>query len=229
MAMVGPPMETIAQGLAQMGELRDKPTGTIRLTADEFPVQYVIWPTLERFLPAYPDVRVEVTTDYGLIDIVQSRYDAGVRRGGLVAKDMVAVRISPDIRMTVVGAPDYLSQRSVPRHPRDLMAHRGINLRLPTLGELFPWSFKKGARQERIRCDGPLVFNSLSPMLDAALAGFGLAWLPEPMVRENLANHRLKSVLDDWAQTYEGYHLYYPHRRHATTAFSLLVKAMRVE
>lgn len=229
MDAVSPHMQAIAEGLAQVAELRERPSGTIRLTADEFAVQYVLWPALERFLPEYPDIRVELNTDYGLTDIVQARYDAGVRRGGLVAKDMVAVRISPDTRMAVVGAPAYFANRPRPKRPQDLTAHTGINLRLPTHGDLFQWTFKKGTKSQRIRCDGALVFNSLSPMLQAALAGFGLAWLPEPMVSAPVAAGLLTPVLEDWAQTYEGYHLYYPHRRHATSAFSLLVKTLRVE
>ena len=229
MNIVAPHMEAIAEGLAKVVELRDRPSGTIRLTADEFAVQYVLWPALERFMPDYPDIQVELTTDYGLTDIVQARYDAGVRRGGLVAKDMVAVRISEDIRMTVVGAPRYFAAHAMPNRPQDLTEHLGINLRLPTHGELFPWTFQKGRRTQRIRCDGVLVFNSLSPMLNAAIGGFGLAWLPEIMVKRPVATGQLVPVLEDWAHTYDGYHLYYPHRRHATSAFSLLVKALRVE
>jgi DNA-binding transcriptional LysR family regulator len=227
MNSVEAPMQAIAAGLGQIGELRDKPSGTIRLTADEFAVQYVLWPALKRFLPDYPEIRVEVSADQGLTDIVQSRFDAGVRRGGLVARDMVAVRISPDIRMALVGAPAYFRKRGKPARPQDLTAHQGINLRLPTHGEIFLWEFRKGTRSRRIRCDGMLVFNSLAPILDAALAGFGLAWLPDPMVRESVAAGRLVPVLEDWAQTYDGYHLYYPNRRHQPPAFALLVKALR--
>lgn len=227
METVAGPMDAIAQGLAQVAELRERPAGTIRLTADEFAVQHVLWPALERFLPHYPDIRVELSTEHGLTDIVQARYDAGVRRGGLVAKDMVAVPISPEIRMVVVGSPAYFARHAAPRRPQDLTAHTGINLRLPTHGELFAWTFQKGARSQRIRCEGALVFNSLAPMLSAALGGFGLAWLPEPMVRASIAAGLLQPVLEDWAQHYEGYHLYYPHRRPPSSAFSLLVQALR--
>lgn len=225
--LVGPAMGEIDAGLAQLSELRDKPAGTIRITADEFAVQSVLMPAIERFLPKYPDVRIEVTTDQGLTDIVSDRFDAGVRRGGLVAKDMIAVRVGPDIRMAVVGAPSYFANRARPKRPRDLTAHACIHLRLPTQGGFFAWTFRKNGREQRIRVGGPLVFNSLVPISTAALSGLGLAWLPEPFVRPHLKARSLIEVLDDWSKTFEAYHLYYPNRRLASPAFSLFVESLR--
>jgi DNA-binding transcriptional LysR family regulator len=182
---------------------------------------------LAKLLPAYPDIKIELVIDYGLTDIVAERYDAGVRAGGMVAKDMVAVRIGPDMSMAVVGAPAYFATRQHPALPQDLTGHHCINLRLPTHGGLYPWEFGKAGRDLRVRVDGQLVFNGTGPMLDAALAGFGLAYLPEDTVRPHLAEGRLIRVLADWCQPYAGYHLYYPSRRQPTPAFALLVDALR--
>lgn len=225
--LIGPAMQAIVAGLEQVSTLRDKPAGTIRLTADEYAVQSVLLPAIARFLPDYPDIRVEITTEQGLTDIVSDRYDAGVRRGGLVARDMIAVRIGPDVGMAVVGAPAYFAGRPPLRQPKDLTGHACIHLRLPTHGGVFTWTFSKGKRAQRIKVDGQLVFNSLAPILDAALAGLGLAWLPEEMVQPHVDAGRLVQVLQDWRQTFEGYHLYYPHRRQQSPAFGLLVETLR--
>lgn len=225
--LIGPAMGEIDAGLAQLSALRDEPAGTIRITADEFAVESVLMPAIERFVPKYPDVRFEITTDQGLTDIVSDRYDAGVRRGGLVAKDMIAVRIGADTRMVVVGAPAYFAARPRPKRPRELTAHACILLRLPTQGGFFTWTFRKGGREQRIRVGGPLVFNGLAPIVTAAVAGLGLAWLPEELVRPHLRARRLVEVLDDWSKTFEAYHLYYPDRRHASTAFSRFVEELR--
>ena len=170
---------------------------------------------------------MEIVVDYGLTDIVAERYDAGVRFGEMVAKDMVAVRIGPDLRMAVVGAPSYFAGRPRPKTPQDLTAHDCINLRLPTHGGLYAWEFEKGRRELKVRVEGQLVFNATAPMLDAALAGFGLAYLPEDEVRAHLADGRLVRVLADWCPPFSGYHLYYPSRRQPTPAFALLVDALR--
>jgi DNA-binding transcriptional LysR family regulator len=224
---VGPAMSEIDAGLDEIGALSRTPSGQIRLTADEYAVQSVLQPAVTRFQFDYPEIRIEIVTDYGLADIVSGRFDAGVRRGRLVAKDMIAVRISPDIPMAVVGAPRYFREHSAPKRPPDLVAHKCLNLRLPTHGEFLPWLFAKAGKEHRVKVDGPLVFSSITPIRDAALANAGLAWLPEPYVREYLASGHLIEVLADWRKTFEGYHLYYVNRREASSAFSLLVEALR--
>ena len=223
----GPRLDEIEAELAALSELRDKPSGTIRITAHDHAVRAVLWPALARLLPDYPDIKVEIVIDYGLRDIVAERYDAGVRTGEMVAKDMVAVRIGPDMRSAVVGAPSYFAQRAKPKTPQDLTVHTCITLRLPTHGGLYAWEFEKGGRELRVRVDGQLVFNGTAPMLDAALAGFGLAYVPEDSVQAHLADGRLIRVLADWCPPYPGYHLYYPSRRQPTPAFALLVNALR--
>ena len=169
----GPRLEEIDAELAALTELRDKPSGTIRITAHDHAVRAVLWPALEKLLPNYPDIRVEIVIDYGLTDIVAERYDAGVRSGEMVAKDMIAVRIGPDMRSAVVGAPSYFANRPKPKTPQDLTTHSCINLRLPTHGGLYAWEFEKGKRELRVRVEGQLVFNATAPMLEAALAGLG--------------------------------------------------------
>jgi DNA-binding transcriptional LysR family regulator len=223
----GPRLEEIEAELEALSELREKPGGTIRITAVDYVADTVLWPKLARFLPEYPDIRVEVTIDYGLTDIVAQRYDAGVRSGEQVAKDMIAVRIGPDMRMAVVGAPSYFAERSDPRTPHDLTGHSCINLRLPTHGGLYAWEFEKDAHELKVRVEGQLVFNGTYQMLNAALAGFGLACVPEDLARPHLAKGRLKRVLEDWCPPFSGYHLYYPSRRQSSAAFALLVEALR--
>jgi len=224
---LAPRFEEIDAELAAIAELRTKPTGTIRITATDFAADTVLWPKLAGFLRRYPDIKVEILIDYGLTDIVAQRYDAGVRDGEQVAKDMIAVRIGPDLRMAVVGAPSYFATRPLPKTPQDLIAHSCINLRLATHGGIYAWEFEKGGRELKVRVEGQLVFNSSAPMLAAALAGFGLAYVPEDLARPHLAKRRLRRVLDDWCQPYAGFHLYYPSRRQPSPAFSLLVDALR--
>jgi DNA-binding transcriptional LysR family regulator len=223
----GPRLDEIETEMAALSELRDKPSGTIRITAHDHAVRAVLWPGLEKLLPDYPDIKVEIVIDYGLTDIVAERFDAGVRTGEMVAKDMIAVRIGPDMRSAVVGAPSYFASRARPKTPQDLTAHACINLRLPTHGGLYAWEFEKGGREIRVRVEGQLVFNGTAPMLDAALAGFGLAYVPEDAVQRHIADGRLIRVLADWCPPYPGYHLYYPSRRQPTPAFALLVNALR--
>ena len=187
----------------------------------------VLWPKLTNFLRQYPDIKVEIIDEYGLTDIVAQRYDAGVREGEQVAQGMIAVRIGPDMRMAVVGSPSYFRNRTEPKKPQDLINHCCINLRLPTHGGLYAWEFEKGHRELRVRVEGQLVFNSTFQMLKAALAGFGLAYVPEEVAEPHLAKGRLKRVLEDWCAPYSGYHLYYPSRRQPSAAFSLLVDALR--
>ncbi|WP_434959693.1 LysR family transcriptional regulator [Labrys sp. La1] len=224
---LGPRFEEIEAELAALSAFRDKPAGTIRLTAGEHAAETVLWPAVERLLPGYPDVHVEIIVDYGLTDIVAERYDAGVRLGEQVAKDMIAVRIGPDMRMAVVGAPAYFARRPKPVTPQDLTAHRCINMRLPTYGGLFAWEFEKEGRELKVRVEGPLVFNNLALRLRGALGGLGLAYVPEDAVQDLIAQGSLVRVLDDWCASFAGYHLYYPSRRQASPAFALLVEALR--
>jgi DNA-binding transcriptional LysR family regulator len=224
---VGPRFDEIDAEVAALSELREKPVGTIRITAGEHSADSILWPALAKLLPQYPDIKVELTIDYGLTDIVAERYDAGVRLGEQLAKDMIAVRIGPDMRMAVVGAPSYFARRSIPKKPQDLTAHDCINLRLPTYGGLYAWEFEKRGRELKVRVDGQLVFNNIALRLNAAVAGCGLAYLPENQVQTHLADGRLIRVLDDWCPPFSGYHLYYPSRRQPTPAFVLLVDALR--
>jgi DNA-binding transcriptional LysR family regulator len=224
---VGPRFDEIEAELAALSELREKPAGNIRITTGEHAAETILWPALAKLLADYPDVRVELTIDNGLTDIVAERYDAGVRLGEQVAKDMVAVRIGPDMRMAVVGAPSYFAKRPRPKTPQDLTAHDCVNLRLPTFGGLYAWEFEKGRRELKVRVEGQLVFNNIALRLNAALAGFGLAYVPEDQVERHLADGRLIRVLADWCPPFPGYRLYYPSRRQLTPAFALLVDALR--
>src|SRR6266705_2275250 len=224
---VGHRIEEIGAELEALSELREKPAGTIRITAHEHAVHAVLLPALSKLLPQYPDINVEVTIDYGLTDIVAQRFDAGVRSGGQVAKDMIAVRIGPDIRMAVVGAPSYFANRPLPKRPQDLIGHNCINLRLPTYGGLYAWEFEKGGRELRVRVEGRCVLNGTTQMLNAALAGLGLAYVPQDLAQPHLDGGLLARVLEDWCPPYSGYHLYYPSRRQSSPAFALLVDALR--
>ena len=227
LASVGSRFEEIESELEALSELRDKPAGTIRITATENAANTILLPKLAKLLPQYPDINVEIVVDYGLSDIVAQRYDAGVRSGEQVAKDMIAVRIGPDMRMAIVGAPSYFEKRSLPKKPQDLTEHNCINLRLPIHGGLFAWELEKGGRELRVRVEGQLVLNSTSEILNAALAGLGLGYVPEEMAQPHVAEGRLKRVLEDWCEPYPGYHLYYPSRRQSSPAFALLVDALR--
>src|SRR5207248_285137 len=205
---IGPRFEEIEAELAALSEFREKLAGTVRLTATDYAVETVLWPKLTRLLRRYPDIKVEIIIDYGLTDIVTERFDAGVRIGEQVAKDMIAVRIGPDIRIAVVGAPSYFEGRSEPERPQELIRHNCINLRLPTRGGLYAWEFEKDGRELKVHVEGQLTFNGTFQMLNAALAGFGLAYVPEDVAQPHLAKGRLKRVLEDWCQPYAGYHLY---------------------
>jgi len=227
LATVGHRFEEIEAALETLSELREKPAGTIRITTTDYAADTILVPKLAKLLREYPDIKVEITVDYGLTDIVAQRYDAGVRLGEQVAKDMIAVRIGPDIRMAVVGAPSYFAKRSPPKKPQDLTDHNCINLRLPTYGGLYAWEFEKGDHELKVRVDGQLVFNGTAQMLKAALAGFGLAYVPEDLAQPHLAKGRLKRVLEDWCPPFAGCHLYYPSRRPSSAAFALLVDALR--
>jgi DNA-binding transcriptional LysR family regulator len=227
LSAVGPALDDITAGLAALSALRERPAGTVRITAHDHAVRAVLWPVLARVLPAYPEISVEIVIDYGLTDIVAERFDAGVRSGEMVAKDMIALRIGPDMRMAVVGAPSYFVDRPMPVTPQDLTAHRCINLRLPTHGGVYAWEFARDGHETRVRVEGPFICNSGGPMLEAALGGIGLAYLPEDDVQPHLDGGKLRRVLADWCPPYPGYHLYYPSRRHNTPAFGVLVDALR--
>jgi DNA-binding transcriptional LysR family regulator len=224
---LGPALDKIGAELAALSELREKPAGTIRITTAEHAAETILWPALATLLPNYPDIKVELVVDYGLTDIVAERYDAGVRIGEQVARDMIAVPIGPELSMAVVGAPSYFASRPIPKRPQDLTAHECINLRLPTYDSIFAWEFEKRGRELKVRVDGQLTFNNMALRLDAAQAGFGLSYLPEDMVQTHLADGRLIQVLEDWCAPFSGYHLYYPSRRQLTPAFAVLVDALR--
>lgn len=227
LSTIGPRLEEIETELASLSELREKPAGTIRITTGEHAAKSILWPALGKLLPKYPDIKVELIIDYGLTDIVAERYDAGVRLGEQVAKDMIAVRIGPDMRMAVVAAPSYFAKRSRPKRPQDLTDHTCINLRLPTYGSVYAWEFEKNGREVKVHVEGQLTFNNLALRLKAALAGCGLAYLPEDQVRTCISEGRLVRVLADWCPKFSGYHLYYPSRRQTTPAFRVLVDALR--
>lgn len=224
---LSPHLLEIEQELTALRDTRDRPAGNIRLTAGEHAMSAVLWPVLKPFMAQYPDINVEVTVDNGLTDIVDGRFDAGVRLGEQVAKDMIAVRIAPDMRMAVVGSAEYLQRFGVPETPEQLDQHRCINMRLPTRGGLYAWEFERDGRELRVRVDGQLILNSLPQRIDAAENGLGLAYVPEDAVQDALAERRLVRVLEAWCPAFTGYHLYYPSRRQHTTAFALLIAALR--
>ncbi|MGY4157426.1 DNA-binding transcriptional LysR family regulator [Bradyrhizobium sp. USDA 4461] len=224
---IGPRFEEIDAELSALSAMRDKPAGTIRINAGEHAAETILWPALETFLPRYPDIKVDLTVDNGLADIVAERFDAGVRLGEQLAKDMIAVRIGPDFRMVVVGAPSYFKRRERPKRPQDLTQHACINIRLPTHGGIYAWEFERRGRPLKVRVDGQLVFNSTTLRIKAALAGLGLAYIAEDQVCTQLAKGQLIQVLDDWCAPFPGYHLYYPSRRQSAPAFALLVDALR--
>jgi DNA-binding transcriptional LysR family regulator len=224
---VGPHFDEISAELQALGELRDKPAGTVRITTGDHAAETILWPALRKLLPDYPDVIVEVNVETGFTDIVAGRYDAGVRLGEAVAKDMIAVRIGPDMRMVVVGTPAYFEGRRKPRTPQDLAEHQCINYRFPSSGGVYAWEFEKGGREIKVRVEGQLIFNTSTLVCKAVLDGLGLAFLPEDMTTGAVRDGRLVRVLDDWTPPFPGYYLYYPSRRQQSPAFALLVEALR--
>jgi DNA-binding transcriptional LysR family regulator len=225
--VLAPRLEEIQNEIASIRDLRAKPAGTVRITATEFAIDTILLPKLTPVLRSNADLKVEFIVDYGLSNIVAEQYDAGVRSGEQIAKDMIAVRIGPDMRMAVVASPTYFKERSEPKKPQDLVGHNCINLRLPTHGNLYAWEFERGNRDLRVRVEGQLTCNGTAQLLNGAIAGLGLAYVPEGMVESHLAKGRLRRVLADWCPPYSGYHLYYPSRRHPSAAFSLVVEALR--
>jgi len=227
MQTVAPRLEEVEAELAALTALRDKPAGTVRVSAGEHAAETVLWPAIEKLLPSYPDITVEIVVDNGLTDIVAQRLDAGVRLGEQVDKDMVAVRIGPDLRMAVVGAPSYFARRKKPRTPEDLTAHGCVNLRLQSAGALYAWELEKGGRALKARVEGQVIVNTATLAVKAALSGAGLAFVPEDRVVSHIKEGRLARVLADWCPPFAGFHLYYPSRRQPTPAFQVLVEALR--
>lgn len=222
-----PALDMIGTELSMLSELSDKPSGTVRITVSDHAARTILWPALERLLPNYPDVHVELSIDSSLSDIVSDRFDAGVRLGEALAKDMIAVRIGPEQRMVVIGSPDYLAKAGVPQTPQELSAHQCINLRMLTSGAIYAWELEKDGREIRVRVDGQLAFNNTEMILRAAIAGFGLGFIMEDQAAPAIADGRLRTVLDDWCPPFPGYHLYYTSRRQPSAAFSLIVDALR--
>lgn len=227
MKSITPHVEGIEEALADLTMVRDKPAGSLRLVAGDHAAETILWPAVRKLRRSYPDIAVEIDTDNGLTDIVGERYHAGVRLGERVDKDMIAVRISPNLRMAVVGAPSYFAQHSKPRVPKDLTQHHCINIRLPSLGGYYVWEFEKAGKEAKIRVNGPLAFSASRLAVDAALAGDGLTFTLEDRVSTYVKSGKLIRVLADWCPLFEGFFLYYPSRRHMTPAFKLLVEALR--
>lgn len=224
---IGPRFKEIEEELIALTDMRDRVAGNIRITLGEHALHSTVWPAIKPFLEAYPDVNVELTIDNTLTDIVSERYDAGIRLGEQVARDMVAVRIGPDWRMVVVGSPGYFSRHGKPQTPHDLQHHNCINMRLPTLGGLYAWEFSKDGQPVRVRVEGQLIFNNLASRIEAATSGMGLALVPEDCVAQAVAEGKLETALDAWCEPFPGYYLYYPSRKQHTAAFALLIDALR--
>jgi len=224
---IGPHFDQIHAEIEGLNSLRDHPAGTVRITTGNHAAKAILLPAITTFLSDYPDVNVEISVDPGFVDIVAERFDAGVRFGETVAKDMVAVRIGPDLRMAAVGSPSYFTGRKPPHTPHDLAKHNCINLRFPTLGGLYAWEFEKAGRAVNVRVEGQLVVNDIALARQAALDGAGIAYLPEDYVQPEIEAGRLMRVLGAWCPPFSGYHLYYPSRRQHAAAFVLLVEALR--
>lgn len=227
LSTLSPMLRDIDQSIVDLGEFRDRPAGTIRITSVEHAAKTILYPALKKLLPQYPDVTVEIFTDYGLANVVSDRFDAGVRLGAQVAQDMIAVRIGPDIPVAIVGSSKYFRKHALPTEPRHLLDHRCINLRLPTADTLYPWRLIEDGREMRVRVKGPFIFNTIDLIQEAALDGFGLACLPLDQVQKHIKGGRLKKVLAKSIAPLPGYHLYYPNRRHASPAFRLIVDTLR--
>jgi DNA-binding transcriptional LysR family regulator len=224
---IEPRLTEIGSELESLRALADRPAGTVRITTTDYDANTLIWPRVQLLLRQYPELKIEIINDYGLSDIVADRYDIGVRLGDEVAKDMIAAPISPPMTMAIVGSPKYLKSRSAPKTPQDLTLHNCINLRLPTRDALLPWELKKGKRQLRVRVDGQLVFNSVYPILEAAIGGFGLGYVPKALAAPHVAARRLVWVLEDWFPMFAGHHVYYPSRRKSSRAVELVVEALK--
>lgn len=224
---VGPHLDEIHAELEALAEMRDKPAGTIRITAVDHAAETVLWPALAKFLSEYPDIHVDLIIDNTLRDIVAERFDAGIRMGERVARDMIAVRIGSELRMAAVATPSYFAERGKPKTPQDLADHICINLRLETLGGVYVWEFEKGSREINVKVEGQLTVNDIAVIRRAALEGLGIGFIPQDYVQPYLDSGELIRVLADWTPPFPGYHLYYPSRRQQSPAFALLVDALR--
>nr|WP_321271015.1 LysR family transcriptional regulator [uncultured Tolumonas sp.] len=224
---LGPHYEGIQTELSALYALNDKPSGTIRISTHDRPADTILWPKLSKLLPLYPELNIEISINYELIDIVAERFDAGVRLGDQVAKDMIAVRLSPDVRMAVVGAPSYFKNRAIPHTPQELTGQNCIRLRLPTHGGIYAWEFEKGGQILHVQVQGQMIFNQSVHILNAALQGYGIAYLPEEQIKPYVAQGQLIQLLEPWCPTFPGYHLYFPSRRQSSPAFSLVVDTLR--
>ncbi|MCB2404636.1 LysR family transcriptional regulator [Rhizobium ruizarguesonis] len=224
---IGPHLDEIDAQVEALSALRDKPAGTIRVSAADYAITHVLWPKLRKFLPQYPDIKVELILDNGLTDIVNERYDAGVRMGEHLAKDMISARIGPDFSLAVVGSPSYFKEHGIPSHPKDLVGHTCINFRLPSSGGLYVWEFEENGQEIKIRVDGQLAFNNIFNALEAALDGFGMAYIPLEIVQPLVNEGKLEHVLREFSPPWDGYYLYYPSRRQSSPAFAALLDALR--
>ncbi|SHK50941.1 LysR family transcriptional regulator [Paraburkholderia terricola] len=227
LSAIRPRFEEIEAEVASLRGMTDRPSGTVRITTTDYAATTYVWPRLQALLRQYPELKIELVNDYGLADIVADRFDVGVRLGDQVAKDMVAVRIAPDMTMSIVGSPSYLQSRPQAKKPQDLTLHNCINLRLPTRESLLPWELSKGRRDLQVRVEGQLTFNNVYQMVDAALAGFGLAYVPKDLVEQYVRAGRLAWVLDDWYPTFVGHHVYYSTGRKSSRAVQLVVDALK--
>ncbi len=224
---VGPHFDDIAGELEALGELRERPAGTVRITTGDHAASTILWPRLSKLLPDYPDLSVELSVETGMVDIVDQRFDAGVRLGETIAQDMIAVRIGPDMRMAVVGSPAYFAGRKPPKTPQDLSAHACINLRFPTLGGLYAWEFEKAGKEINVKVEGQVIVNDIELARQAAVDGAGLAYLPEDYAASRIASGALIRVLENWCLPFPGYHLYFPSRRQQSPALALVIEVLR--
>jgi DNA-binding transcriptional LysR family regulator len=224
---LAPRIEELETEIDELMEIRDKPTGSVRITLSDHALESVVWPKLRPILKQYPDLKVELNSDNGFRNIVEEKFDAGVRLGESLDKDMIAVRIGPDWRLVAVASPEYLTKRAAPETPRDLVAHDCINHRQARAGGLYVWEFEKDGGEVRVRVDGQLTFNTSYAMIDAAVSGYGIAYVPESLVLDEIASGQLVQVLDDWTPLFRGYYLYYPSRRQNSTAFKVVVDALK--
>lgn len=225
---LAPRISEIEQDIDAVLEVRDKPSGTVRITLSDHALESVVWPKLEPVIKDFPDIKIELSANDGFINIVEERYDAGVRLGESLDKDMIAVRISPDWRLVAVGSPEYFETHGFPQHPQELVSHKCINQRQIRSGGLYAWEFAKDGRELRVRVDGQLIFNNSRAQINAAVSGYGIAYLPENLVLDDLATGRLVQVLDEWSPLFQGYYLYYPSKRQNAPAFSAVINALRV-
>lgn len=226
-ACLEPSLADLEYKLETIVQSNGSASGNIRLSVGEHSARSLVWPKLKPFLREYPEINIELVVDNGFVDIVEGRFDAGVRLGESVDKDMIAVRIGPDLRMVLVGSPAYFADHPIPLTPHELQNHRCINMRLPTAGGLYHWEFEKDGKPLRVRVEGQLTFNLMSERIDAVKSGFGIACVPEDTVQDEIQSGELIQVLAEWCPAFPGYYLYYPSRKQHPPAFALLIDALR--